>query len=126
MLGLREYGHDLGGAWTLSAQLRTRQRQLIFSMGQTPGASWESEKRRQHMRRSRLLAMLAGVATLSLALAAVPMSTTGAATQKNRAATVKYGGVLPIAMPWGSILDNFNPLTPGGTGATAGGTGSLI
>ncbi|MGA3355076.1 MAG: ABC transporter substrate-binding protein [Acidimicrobiales bacterium] len=78
------------------------------------------------MRRPRLLAVLAGVATLSLALAAVPMSTTGAATQKNRAPTVKYGGVLPIAMPWGSILDNFNPLTPGGTGATAGGTGSLI
>jgi peptide/nickel transport system substrate-binding protein len=29
-------------------------------------------------------------------------------------------------MPWGSISDNFNPLNPGGKGATAGGTGSAI
>lgn len=41
------------------------------------------------------------------------------------AAPVKYGGVLHIVMPWGSILNDFNPLL-NNTGSTAGGTGSLL
>jgi peptide/nickel transport system substrate-binding protein len=71
------------------------------------------------MKRSRWLAVLASVATLSLGMTALPAASAGAAA-------VKYGGTLHIVMPWGSILDNFNPLTPGGTGSTAGGTGSLL
>lgn len=71
------------------------------------------------MMKSRLLAVAAGVATLSLGMATVPMASAGAAT-------VKYGGTLHIVMPWGSIVDNFNPLTPGNTGSTAGGTGSVL
>jgi peptide/nickel transport system substrate-binding protein len=50
----------------------------------------------------------------------------GPATTAN-AASVRYGGVLHVVMPWGSIVDNFNPLAwDGGTGTTAGGTGSLL
>lgn len=71
------------------------------------------------MNKSRLLAVLASVATLSLGMAAGPMATANAANARS-------GGVLHVVMPWGSILNNFNPLTPGGTGATAGGTGSLL
>jgi peptide/nickel transport system substrate-binding protein len=72
--------------------------------------------------KQKFLAALASAATAagSLALVAVPASSAGAAS-------VKYGGVLHVVMPWGSIVDNFNPLTwAGGTGTTAGGTGSLL
>jgi peptide/nickel transport system substrate-binding protein len=72
------------------------------------------------MRKSRLLAVLASTATLSLGLGVVPAASASAQA-------VKYGGVLHVVMPWGSILDNFNPLVwDGGTGTTAGGTGSLL
>lgn len=72
------------------------------------------------MRKSRLLAVLASTATLSLGLGVVPAASAGAQA-------VKHGGVLHVVMPWGSILHNFNPLVfDGGTGTTAGGTLSLV
>ncbi len=68
----------------------------------------------------RSLAVLAGSAVLSLSLTALPVASASAAT-------VRDGGTLHVVMPWGSILDNFNPLTfDGGTGTTAGGTLSLL
>ncbi len=36
------------------------------------------------------------------------------------------GGMLHVVMPWAAVPDNFNPLAPGGAGATAGGTGSVL
>jgi peptide/nickel transport system substrate-binding protein len=72
------------------------------------------------MRKSRLLAVLVSTAALSLGLGAIPAASAGAQS-------VKYGGVLHVVMPWGSILDNFNPLVwDDSTGTTAGGTGSLL
>jgi peptide/nickel transport system substrate-binding protein len=70
------------------------------------------------MKRSRLLAALASLAMLSLGLTTAPVGSASAAT-------AKYGGTLHIVMPWGSILDNFNPLL-NSTGSTGGGTGSLL
>src|SRR5579875_107751 len=74
-------------------------------------------------KKQKFLAVLATMATAmagSVALAAGPAAGAGATSPK-------YGGVLHVVMPWGSILDDFNPLAwAGGTGTTAGGTGSLI
>jgi peptide/nickel transport system substrate-binding protein len=43
------------------------------------------------------------------------------------ATPIKYGGTLRVVMPWGSIVDDFNPLAwAGSTSTTAGGTGSLL
>ena len=71
------------------------------------------------MRKSRLLAVLASTAMLSVGMTAVPVGNAGAAS-------VKYGGVLHAVMPWVTIPDNFNPLNPGTNGATAGGTAGAI
>ncbi|HTV12399.1 MAG TPA: ABC transporter substrate-binding protein [Acidimicrobiales bacterium] len=72
------------------------------------------------MRRSRFLSIVASVGMLSVGTAVAPLSSASAAG-------IKYGGTLHIVMPWGSILNNFNPLVwDGGTGTTAGGTGSLL
>jgi peptide/nickel transport system substrate-binding protein len=73
------------------------------------------------MSKSRLLAVLASCATLSMGLG---LGTTTAATAATTG--VRYGGVLHIVMPWVTIPDNFNPLNPGTNGSTAGGTGSAI
>lgn len=70
-------------------------------------------------KRSRSLALLAGSATVALGLAAVPAASASASG-------TRYGGVLHYVSSWTTIPDDFNPLNPAGTGATAGGTGSLI
>ena len=76
-----------------------------------------------HGTRNKLLAVLAAMGTALVGSVAV---VAGPATTAN-AASVRYGGVLHVVMPWGSIVDNFNPLAwDGGTGTTAGGTGSLL
>jgi peptide/nickel transport system substrate-binding protein len=73
------------------------------------------------LRKSCWLAVLASCAALSLGLAAVPAANAGAA------AGIKYGGVLQVVQPLGSIVNNFNPLTwDGNDSTTALGTGSLI
>jgi peptide/nickel transport system substrate-binding protein len=71
------------------------------------------------MRKSRLLAVLASTAMLSVGVAAVPVGNAAAAS-------VKYGGVLHAVMPWVTIPDNFDPLNPGTNSATAGGTAGAI
>lgn len=71
-------------------------------------------------KRSRYLALLAGSAAVTLGLAAVGPASAASASG------IRYGGVLHVVMPWTTIPDNFNPLLPGGTGVTAGGTGSAI
>src|ERR1035441_2390006 len=78
-----------------------------------------SRGRKQVMRKSRLLAVLASTAMLSVGVAAVPGGSAGAAS-------VRYGGVLHAVMPWVTIPDNFNPLNPGTNSATAGGTAGAI
>ncbi|HTT88041.1 MAG TPA: ABC transporter substrate-binding protein [Acidimicrobiales bacterium] len=71
-------------------------------------------------KRSRSLALLASSAAVALGLAVAPVTTANASS-------IRYGGTLHVVMPWGSILHNFNPLVwDGGTGTTAGGTGSLL
>jgi peptide/nickel transport system substrate-binding protein len=72
------------------------------------------------MKKPRLAAAVASLATLAVGLAMSPAGNAGASS-------IRYGGTLHIVMPWGSILHNFNPLVwDGGTGTTAGGTGSLL
>jgi peptide/nickel transport system substrate-binding protein len=71
------------------------------------------------MKCSRSLTLLAGSATMALGLAVVPAATANASG-------IHYGGVLRYVSAWTTIPDDFNPLNPAGTGATAGGTGSLL
>jgi peptide/nickel transport system substrate-binding protein len=72
------------------------------------------------MRKSRAIAVAASSATLALGLALAPMASASASTG------IRYGGVLHTAMSWTTIPDDFNPLLPGTTSDTAGGTGSLV
>ncbi len=70
----------------------------------------------------KFLSLLAALTTVAAgSLVYVSGSAPGAA-----AAAPKYGGVVTIAGSWGSILNDFNPLTPGNTGTTAAGTLSLL
>lgn len=71
---------------------------------------------------SRCLALLAGSATVALGMAVVPVAPVASAS----ASGIRHGGVLHYVSSWTTIPDNFNPLNPSGTGATAGGTGSLL
>ncbi len=72
------------------------------------------------MRKSRLFAVLTSGACLTMMLSLAPTATA------NASAKIKYGGVLHVVMPWVTIPDNFNPLNPGQSGSTAGGTLSLL
>lgn len=73
------------------------------------------------MKKTRLFACGAGTAalTLSLGVGLAPGPASAAASIKN-------GGILHISMPWPAIDDNFNPLDPATSAATAGGTGSAL
>lgn len=70
------------------------------------------------MRKSRLFAVLTSGACLT-------MLSLGPTVSANASASIKYGGVIHVVMPWVTISDNFNPLNPGQTASTAGGTLSL-
>ena len=72
------------------------------------------------MRKSRLFAVLTSGACLTMMLSLGPTATASAS------ASIKHGGVLHVVMPWVTIPDNFNPLNPGQSGSTAGGTLSLL
>jgi peptide/nickel transport system substrate-binding protein len=72
------------------------------------------------MRKQRLFAVLTSGACLTLMLSLGPTATA------NASANIRHGGVLHVVMPWVTIPDNFNPLNPGQTGSTAGGTESLV
>jgi peptide/nickel transport system substrate-binding protein len=72
------------------------------------------------MGKSRLFAVLTSGACLTLMLSLAPTA------PANASANTKNGGVLHVVMPWVTIPDNFNPLNPGQSGSTAGGTLSLL
>jgi peptide/nickel transport system substrate-binding protein len=75
----------------------------------------------QRAKRPRLSALL--VTVLALAAAALVVVPGLSASPKHHQA-VKAGGTLKIEMPWGTMPDNFNPLTS--QGSQAGGTLSCL